>query len=90
MPSESLDVDKLKVSVSNGAQDNSVSGKDITGDMSAANVAYSNSEQNNGNAPVVDMIYDEDYVRKQKDEKPFGIDIATLDKAHAFIEAVFP
>ena len=87
VPSESLDVDKLKVSVSNGAQDNSVSGKDITGDMSAANVAYSNSEQNNGNAPVVDMIYDEDYVRKQKDEKPFGIDIATLDKAHAFIEA---
>lgn len=38
-------------------------------------------------ATVVDMIYDEEYVRKQKDQKPYGINIDTLDKAHTFIDA---
>lgn len=38
-------------------------------------------------ATVVDMIYDAEYVRKQKDQKPYGINIDTLDKAHTFIDA---
>lgn len=41
-------------------------------------------------ATVVDMIYDEEYVRKQKDQKPYGINIDTLDKAHTFIDAGVP
>ena len=38
-------------------------------------------------APVVDMIYDPDYVRKYQAEKPFGINVETLNKAHEFIVA---
>lgn len=37
--------------------------------------------------PVVDMIFDEEYVRKQQREKPNGIDLKILDKAHSFIDA---
>ncbi len=88
-PSESLDIQKLKVSVTkhNGSSSELPETKDIIGDMSAANVSYSKTDKNSGDTQVVDMIYDADYVRKQKDQKPFGIDINTLDKAHTFIEA---
>ncbi len=40
-----------------------------------------------GKAPVVDMIYDPDYVRKYRAEKPFGINVETLNRAHEFIAA---
>ena len=33
------------------------------------------------------MIYDPDYVRKYQAEKPFGINVETLNKAHEFIVA---
>ena len=45
------------------------------------------AQSREGSAPVVDMIYDPDYVRKRQAEKPYGIDVETLNKAHEYIAA---
>lgn len=87
--SDSLDnLDNLKVAVnhemSSGVAKAKKSKSNMQGDMSAANVDYLKVPQN---APVVDMIYDHDYVQQQKDKRPNGISIDTLDKAKTFIEA---
>lgn len=87
--SDSLDnLDNLKVTVnhemSSGVQNSEDSKSNLKGDMSAANVDYLKIPQD---APVVDMIYDHNYVQQQKDKRPNGISIDTLDKAKSFIEA---
>ena len=83
--SDSLDnLDNLKVAV-NHEMSVAVPHNDLHGDLSAANIDYSKSTST-APAPVVDMIYDHDYVQQQK-ERPNGISIDTLDKAKTFIEA---
>lgn len=87
--SDSLDsLDNLKVAVNHdmspGVAKNNDAHSNLKGDMSAANVDYLKVPQN---APVVDMIYDHNYVQQQKDKRPNGISIDTLDKAKTFIEA---
>lgn len=56
----------------------------MTGDMSQANENYASSAES---APVVDMIYDHEFVQKQKEMGNTGIRLDTLDKAHEYIEA---
>lgn len=87
--SDSLDsLDNLKVAVNHDMSPSVAKNNDaqsnLKGDMSAANVDYLKVPQN---APVVDMIYDHNYVQQQKDKRPNGISIDTLDKAKTFIEA---
>ena len=67
-------------------------GSDVTGSELKIKVsghsAHSKQAQSRaGNATVVDMIYDPDYVRKRQAEKPFGINVETLNKAHEYIAA---
>lgn len=56
----------------------------MTGDMSQANENYASSVES---APVVDMIYDHEFVQKQKEMGNTSIRLDTLDKAHEYIEA---
>lgn len=93
-PSDSLDkVDTMKVSVNHDMSGNGIMSVPDAAAKAAVAALVSGSETPtiqegaHGNGPVVDMIYDPEYVRKCQDEKPFGINIDTLDKAHTFIEA---
>lgn len=91
--SDSLDeVDGLKVSVNqemSGGFTSSYKTNYIDSDSSLSSSSSSSSADGSENTsgPVVDMIYDEDYVRRQKNQKPNGIDIDTIEKAHTFIDA---
>ena len=83
--SDSLDnLDNLKVAV-NHEMSVAMPKQDIKGDLSEFNAQYTKITST-APAPVVDMIYDHDYVQQQK-ERPNGINIDTLDKAKTFIEA---
>lgn len=51
------------------------------------NLANNRSVSIEPKGPVVNMIIDEDYVKRHKDKRPNGIDFNTLGKVRAFIEA---
>ena len=78
----------LKITVSGSTTKPDAS--DHSGALSGANPSSQRASAQsavNKSAPVVDMIYDPDYVRKYQAEKPFGINVETLNKAHEFIVA---
>lgn len=82
-------IDGLKVVVNQDMSDEQAEQNHeqaLQGELSAANSSYQDSKQED-QSKVVDMIYDADYVRKYRDDKPQGIDIDTLEKAHTYIEA---
>lgn len=62
----------------------------IAAARSSGNGGHKQISGTQGAHTVVDMIFDEDYVRKQQKDRPNGIDIKILDKAHTFIAAGVP
>ena len=62
----------------------------IAAARSSGNGGHNQMAGAQGAHTVVDMIFDEDYVRKQQKDRPNGIDIKILDKAHTFIAAGVP
>ncbi len=88
-PSSALDGGSdLKITVSGSASKPDASDNSgAASDSSPSSQRTSAQSAANKSAPVVDMIYDPDYVRKYQAEKPFGINVETLNKAHEFIVA---
>lgn len=90
-----LEEEGLSFAIENASQSSSVSSADAVAAATAAQIAArpvaatvaQASGVGSSPVPVVDMIYDEDYVRKQQRDKPNGIDLNILDKANHFIDA---
>lgn len=74
----------LTIDFGAGADD---SGADLKITVSGQRAQRKPAQSSEDTAPVVDMIYDPDYVRKRQAEKPYGINVETLNKAHEYIAA---
>lgn len=83
---QAVDTSKNSYVTNLSSDDDFTQSADLTAAMQKAAKGKEESKTSE-TAPVVNMIYDADYVRRQKVQKPFGVSIDTLDKVHTFIDA---